>query len=199
MIRDSFKTTKPVEVHIMNDHRSFNELYERYQSTPKSQVEDRKAIINELIREVAQHSIAEETLVYPALEKHNAHGKGTQTADHLRQEHMEVKNLLYQLDQMAMTDGNFEPLLKNVMQALNEHAKEEEEVELKELQRLVPEEERIKMSGAFLRRKATAPTRSHPSAPDKPAALELAAGIPVHAIDVIMDQTRNFAERRIEQ
>jgi len=195
---DSFRTETPVEEHIINDHRSFEELYDRFKAN-EGNTEEQSAIINELVREVAQHSIAEETVVYPALEQTNAFGAGESIADHLRQEHYQVKKLLYKLDSMEVTDPGFNSTLSQVMDTLKEHAEEEESKELPELKKLLSKEERIGLSKSFLRRKAISPTRPHPGAPDKPPSLEVAAGLPVAPIDKLKDQARNFAERRVPQ
>ncbi|KNC96834.1 uncharacterized protein SPPG_07668 [Spizellomyces punctatus DAOM BR117] len=195
---ESFTARKPVEVLIKNDHRSFEELYDRYKKNAGN-AEEQQAIINELIREVAQHSIAEETVVYPLIEERNILGSGEHIADHLRQDHFEVKKLLLKLDKMRVGDKGFDETLNNVMRVLKEHATEEETKELPEIAKVIPEPERIDLSKAFLRRKAISPTHPHPHAPDKPPTLEVLAGLPVAPIDKLRDQTRKFAERRIPQ
>ncbi|KAI9088190.1 hemerythrin HHE cation binding domain protein [Phlyctochytrium arcticum] len=187
---------QPIEVLIKNDHKSFEELYSRYKSCSNQQ--DQQAIVNELIREVAQHSIAEETVVYPAMEKHNILGEGEKLADHLRQDHYAVKQNLYELDQTPVTSPKFAPLLEKVMKLLISHAKEEETKELPALAKAIDTQGRISMSKQFMMGKVIAPTRPHPDAPDKPAILELLAGMPVAPIDKMRDAaTKTFAERRI--
>ncbi|KAJ3279463.1 hypothetical protein HK104_001447 [Borealophlyctis nickersoniae] len=195
--KDSFATETPVEEHIVNDHRSFEELYDRYKSYDGN-VNEQQAIINEFVREVAQHSVAEELIVYPALETKNAFNAGHETADHLRHDHGRVKRLLYKLDSMRVGDDGFDTLLKETVDTLKEHAKEEETKELPELKKLFGKEERVTMSRQFLRRKAISPTRPHPDAPDKPP-METIAGLGVAPVDKLKDQNREFAQRRVSQ
>ncbi|KAI9007315.1 HHE domain-containing protein [Gaertneriomyces semiglobifer] len=196
--KHSFHARKPVEALITNDHRSFEELYDRF-FQHKGNQDEQQAIVNEFIREVAQHSIAEELVVYPKIEKVNLLGSGEQIADHLRADHAQVKDLLYQLDQMKVGDEGFEKLFTKTIQTLKEHAHEEETKELPALAKQLSEADRIELSKSFLRHKVIAPTHSHPSAPDKPAILELLAGLPIAPIDKLRDQTRRFAERRVPQ
>ncbi|KAI8824479.1 uncharacterized protein EV422DRAFT_520247 [Fimicolochytrium jonesii] len=191
---ESFNARRPIEVLITNDHRSFDELFERYHKT-KGDKEAKQAIVNEFIREVAQHSIAEETAVYPLIDE----VEGDKEGDHLRADHAEVKNHLFRLDKMSVGDAGFDDLFARVVAVLKSHAKEEETKHLPLLAKKMSEKERIDLSSKFLRRKAISPTRSHPNAPDKPASLELLAGLPVAPIDKLRDQTRKFAERRIPQ
>lgn len=77
-----------------------------------------KAIVNEFVREVAQHSIAEELLIYPIIENKNLLGEGERIADHLRQDHYEVKELLFNLDKKRVNDPGFDELFDKTIAAL---------------------------------------------------------------------------------
>jgi GTPase Era involved in 16S rRNA processing len=57
-------TARPADDLIVLDHRSFDELYNRYRSTI-TDVAEQQRIANELIREIAVHSVGEE-LVSPS-------------------------------------------------------------------------------------------------------------------------------------
>ncbi|KAJ3151862.1 hypothetical protein HDU86_005994 [Geranomyces michiganensis] len=196
---ESTKVHKPVEDLIKNDHRSFDELHERYLSTKgtdKESIDTKQAIVNEFIREVAQHSVAEETCVYNLIDKNISEKVG----DQLRHDHTQVKENLYKLYQMKVGDAGFDDLFAKIVSLLKTHAHEEEVTQLPALAQKIPSvDERIKISAQFLRAKTIAPTRPHPAAPDKPAVWELLAGLPLAPVDKLRDQTRNFAERRIAQ
>ncbi|KAJ3133480.1 hypothetical protein HDU90_005800 [Geranomyces variabilis] len=197
--KESFHARKPVENLIINDHRSFEELYERYQGTKgtgPAAIETKQAIVNEFVREVAQHSVAEETVVYSLIDKLVDEKVG----DQLRHDHLKVKEALFKLDKISVGDRGFDELFTKIVSMLKTHAQEEETRQLPALRAKIPnEKERIDLSAKFLRAKVISPTRPHPNAPDKPAALEVLAGLPVAPIDKLRDQTRSFAERRIPQ
>ncbi|KAJ3156059.1 hypothetical protein HDU89_005623 [Geranomyces variabilis] len=196
---ESTRVHKPVEDLIKNDHRSFDELHERYlktQGTDKASIETKQAIVNEFIREVAQHSVAEETCVYNLVDKLISE----QVGDHLRHDHTQVKESLYNLHKMKVGDAGFDDLFSKIVGLLKTHAQEEENTQLPALAQKIPDvDERVKISAQFLRAKTIAPTRPHPAAPDKPAIWELLAGLPLAPIDKLQDQTKNFAERRVAQ
>ncbi|KAJ3175973.1 hypothetical protein HDU87_005638 [Geranomyces variabilis] len=197
--KESFRARRPVENLIVNDHRSFEELYERYQGTKgtgPAALETKQAIVNEFVREVAQHSVAEETVVYSLIDKLVDEKVG----DQLRHDHLKVKEALFKLDKINVGDRGFDELFTKIVSMLKTHAKEEETRQLPALRAKIPDEkERIELSAKFLRAKVISPTRPHPNAPDKPAALEILAGLPVAPIDKLRDQTRSFAERRVPQ
>ncbi|KAJ3148513.1 Oxysterol-binding protein- protein 3 [Geranomyces michiganensis] len=173
--KESVRARKPVENLIVNDHRSFEELYERYngtKGTSPAAIETKQAIVNEFVREVAQHSVAEETVVYSLIDKLVDEKVG----DQLRHDHLKVKEALFKLDKIKVGDQGFDELFAKIVSLLKTHAKEEETRQLPALRAKIPsEKERIDLSAKFLRAKVISPTRPHPNAPDKPAALEVLA------------------------
>ncbi|KAI9142058.1 HHE domain-containing protein [Paraphysoderma sedebokerense] len=188
-------TQKPIDQLIVNDHNSFRDLFSRYRSHTGS-LEERQMIVNEIIREVAIHSVAEEVILYPAFESANL--DGNVVADHLRKEHQIVKEDLYKLDSMKVGDPGYDEHLQKIMNELEHHMKEEEEQDLRELRARVGEDELIRLGQKFDGTKKIVPTRPHPSAPDRPP-LETLAGILTAPIDKMRDMARSFADRRVEE
>ncbi len=62
---------------------------------------------------VSVHSATEEIVVYPLIEKR--FNEGAKVADHSREQHLQVKKDLYQLDKMKVTDEGYEKLLTKTM------------------------------------------------------------------------------------
>ncbi|THV91595.1 hemerythrin HHE cation binding domain protein, partial [Aureobasidium pullulans] len=79
---------------------------------------------NQFIWELARHSVAEELVVYPAMEKNIPGGKDL--ADRDRTEHQRVKDLLYKFQKLRPADNEFEPTLHTLWNDLESHIKEEE-------------------------------------------------------------------------
>jgi len=191
------ETPRAIDTIIQNDHESFRNLYDRFMSS--SAVSERQALANEFIREVATHSIAEELVLYPRLQKMwMAAQEDAAKVDQFREEHLEVKKALYDLDHMSVQHADYEPKLKHVMNSLNHHISEEEEDALRALRSRLTEDDLAALGDEFLHEKNMAPTRPHPSAPDHPP-LETLAGLASAPMDKLRDLGRKFADRKVSQ
>jgi iron-sulfur cluster repair protein YtfE (RIC family) len=133
-------------------------LYQKFQATSVNNVRfwnfshlvkhaARNRLINSLIRELAVHSVTEEVIIYPQFEKHLS--RGMQLAQQARQEHQQLKNDLYELDQMKEDDPKLPILLKKVMDEFNEHARDEETHILPLLKTAVSTELAIQLGDRF--------------------------------------------------
>jgi hypothetical protein len=92
---------------------------------------------------------------------------------------------------MKPTDPDFESTLKSLMSDLSQHIKEEESTDLPKLEDAISEAESEKLSKSFGRTKMFVPSRSHPSAPDKPP-FETVAGLLAAPLDHLSDLFRSW-------
>ncbi|KAI9807654.1 MAG: hypothetical protein M1825_005595 [Sarcosagium campestre] len=178
---------------ITKDHR---ELEEYYNNIVKSNDEDTQTRYqNHFVWELARHSIGEELVVYPALEQYlGADGKAL--ADKDRKEHLAVKEALYKFQSLRPSDADFIPQIESLMKDLSEHIKEEESDDLPALEKALNEKHpngsaSEDLARSFNRTKMFVPTRSHPSAPDKPP-FETVAGLMAAPLDLLGDVFRKF-------
>ena len=102
-----------------------------------------------------------------------------------------AKEVLYKWQGMKAGDEEFLPTIKKLMEDLSHHIKDEEEGDLPGLEKALPEGESEKLAASFERTKKFVPSRSHPSAPDKPP-FETVAGLMSAPIDLIGDLFRKF-------
>ena len=72
---------------IIHDHKELKDYYGKIKNASDSDTKTRWR--NQFVWELARHSIAEELVVYPAMEKHITPG-GKQMADKDREEHQVV-------------------------------------------------------------------------------------------------------------
>jgi len=172
---------------IKHDHRELEEAYKKILSSPD--YDDKKRWQNQFTWELARHSIGEELVVYPAMEKHLPNG--TEMADKDRKEHLAVKEKLYKFQGLKAEDPDFEPTLKSLWDDLGQHIKEEEESDLVALEDALEESTSEGLAKSFGRTKKFIPTRSHPSAPDKPP-FETVAGLLAAPLDHLQDLFRKF-------
>ncbi|KAG0257183.1 hypothetical protein BG011_004102 [Mortierella polycephala] len=172
---------------VKHDHR---ELEEQYNNILGSSLEDdRTRWQNRFTWELARHSVAEELVVYPAMEKHLSNGK--EMADRDREEHSVVKKQLYKFQSLKATDPDFVPTINALWKDLSQHIKEEEERDLVALENSIQEKDSEALFHSFKRTKMFVPTRSHPSAPDKPP-FETVAGLLAAPIDHLRDLFSRF-------
>lgn len=92
---------------------------------------------------------------------------------------------------MKPTDDAFESTIKGLMSELSEHIKEEEADDLPKLEDAISAEDSEVLSKSFGRTKIFIPSRSHPSAPDKPP-FETAVGLMAAPIDHLADLFRTW-------
>ncbi|KAI8826019.1 hemerythrin HHE cation binding domain-containing protein [Fimicolochytrium jonesii] len=174
---------------ILKDHKEIQAYYEQYLANTDNPTEQEKWA-NQLRWEIARHSIGEELIVYPAYEKHFPNGKAL--ADKDRAEHQQVKNDLYTLQSLTPgKDADFDPLIAKMMRELRAHIKHEEEEDLPKLRAALSQKDAEYMGRQFETTKNFVPTRSHPSAPDKPP-FETLAGLLAAPLDKLRDAFSKF-------
>ncbi|CAO3574515.1 unnamed protein product [Mortierella alpina] len=178
-----------VSAAVIQDHREVEEYYNNMVNA--STIDEKTRWQNQFTWELARHSVGEELVLYPAMEKHLPNGK--EMADKDRQEHQKVKEQLYEFQNLSASDVKFEPTIRHLMKNLTEHIKEEEEDHLPVLEQALTEEESEKLRKSFQRSKMFAPTRSHPNAPDKPP-FENVAGLMAAPLDKLRDLFNKFPD-----
>ncbi|PGH32705.1 hypothetical protein GX50_04487 [[Emmonsia] crescens] len=144
---------------------------------------------NHFVWEVARFSVAEELLLYPALEKNLADGK--ERVDKDRKRHQKTKEQLMEFQSMKPTDANFEPTINSLMDNLSTHMRDEEEDDLPALENAISNEDSEELSNSFKRTKMFIPTRLHPAAPNRPA-FENVIGLVMAPTDKLGDMFRRF-------
>lgn len=72
---------------------------------------------------------------------------------------------------MKPSDPDFDFTIETLFNDLKEHIKDEERDDLPKLEEVLSREDSKSLASEFERTKKFVPTRSHPSAPDKPVSL----------------------------
>ncbi len=143
------------------DHHDMLELLRRAAQAPVA--EERRDLIDTVIAEVMRHSVAEEMIVYPAVEKHVPNGKDE--VEHDKAEHDELVDLMKRMEDGDTADSGFLDLLHEFEEKLDHHAHDEEDEQFPKLRAHVPHEDLVEMGEKVEKAKQVAPTRPHPSAP----------------------------------
>jgi len=180
---------------IIKDHRELEQYYNEVINSNDHDHQDRFG--NQFTWELARHSVAEELVVYPAFEKHMG-DDGSKIAEHDRQQHHQVKELLKQFQVLKARDPNYVPTLKQLWNVLGEHIKEEEGEDLPALESALRSKdgESESLAKSFGRTKAFVPSRSHPSAGEHPP-FETVMGLLTAPVDHLADLFRKFPDKKI--
>ncbi|KAJ4359003.1 hypothetical protein N0V95_002538 [Ascochyta clinopodiicola] len=181
---------------ITSDHRELERLYHTIVNCKDAEQQARYG--NQFVWELARHSVAEELIVYPAIEDMSDEGKARAEKD--RNQHHTLKELLKTFQNMSARDPKYIPQLEELYTHLEHHIKEEENDDLPALeQALATEGNRSsteKLAKRFSRTKMFVPSRSHPAVGENPN-IEGPAGLPVAIFDHIADLFRKFPDGTI--
>lgn len=107
---------------LKEDHHKVKKLFEQAEKA-QDQKQERK-IFAEIQTELETHARIEETVFYPAMEKHEA--LKDMVLESI-EEHKQIKGLLKEIDNLKAGSEKFEPKLKVLMENVEHHAEEEEE------------------------------------------------------------------------
>ncbi|KAI1080190.1 hypothetical protein F5B20DRAFT_580586 [Whalleya microplaca] len=172
---------------VKQDHRQLEHYYNEI--VHSNDHDHQRRYQNAFVWELARHSIAEELVVYPSLETGVSDGK--ERADRDRSEHQVVKEQLYKFQSLKPGDKDFIPKLESLMKDLKIHIQEEEEQDLVKLEEaLLPARSRS-LAEQFEMTKSFTPTRSHPSAPNRPP-FETAVSLMTAPLDKLQDLFRTW-------
>ena len=107
---------------LKQDHQKVKELFEQEEDSEAGT--EQKRIFRQIKAELETHSRIEESVFYPAMQKHQ------ELKDMVREaieEHKQVKTLLKEIDNLIDDSEKFEEKLQVLMENVEHHAEEEEE------------------------------------------------------------------------
>ena len=175
---------------LEHDHREVEEMFAELESLRGASTEEdkarRKEVTEQVTIELVRHSVAEEVLVYPKVEKQVS----AEEVEHAREEHKEAEETLQRLEKLDADDPEFDDELATLMAEIRHHI-EDEEGEMFAHMRQVMEAEELRKLGARVETfKKVAPTRPHPNVPNT-ALARTAAGPAASLFDRMRDLATN--------
>ncbi|CAI6309676.1 unnamed protein product [Periconia digitata] len=178
---------------IREDHRAIESAYTEVVYSSDQEHQTRYG--NQFTWELARHSIAEELIIYPAFEKYLG-SEGKEMAEKDRGQHHRLKEHLKRFQNMRSSDPDYIPQIQALYADLQQHIKEEEHDDLPALEKALVRDTENKgvsetLAKTFERTKMFVPSRSHPSAGEKPA-FESVMGLLSAPVDKLADMLRKF-------
>ncbi|MEV0222586.1 hemerythrin domain-containing protein [Streptomyces sp. NPDC050704] len=157
---------------LVTDHREVEEIFGRIEALPSGD-KDRKVYADQATMELVRHSVAEEAYLYPAVREHVAGGDAL--ADKELEDHARAEQIMKDLEGCEAGDPDFDRLVGMLMTEIRSHLTDEEGNLFPKLRSSCPVEALDELGDKVRQAKKMAPTRPHPSAPDKPPANKLLA------------------------
>jgi hemerythrin superfamily protein len=157
---------------LVTDHREVEELSGRIEGLPPGD-KNRKVYADQATIELVRHSVAEESYLYPAVREHIPGGDAL--ADKELEDHAQAEQIMKDLEGCQADDPDFDRLMGMLMSEIRTHVADEEQNLFPRLRAACPADALDDLGDKVRQAKKTAPTRPHPSAPDKPPANKLLA------------------------
>src|SRR5438046_7552237 len=110
---------------LKQDHQKVKELLEEAEAS--EDCKEQKDSFKQIKKELETHAQIEETVFYPAMEKHE---ELKDIVLESYEEHKQIKMLLREMEDLVSDSEKFEPKLQVLMENVEHHAEEEEEGKL---------------------------------------------------------------------
>jgi hemerythrin-like domain-containing protein len=168
------------------DHREFDRIFTQLEgllgrSDPES-LRRKRELVDEVTIGLVKHSVAEETQVYPRVEKQ----VDKDEAEHAKEEHAEAEETMKRLERMDPEDPEFDAVVAELIREIRHHVEEEEGRMFTELRASFTRDELVEMAEKVAAVKKIAPTRAHPMTPNE-AGVRLAVGPVASLLDHLRD------------
>jgi hemerythrin-like domain-containing protein len=168
------------------DHREFDRIFTQLEgllgrSDPES-LRRKRELVDEVTIGLVKHSVAEETQVYPRVEKQ----VDKDEAEHAKEEHAEAEETMKRLERMDPEDPEFDAVVAELILEIRHHVEEEEGRMFTELRASFTRDELVEMAEKVAAVKKIAPTRAHPMTPNE-AGVRLAVGPVASLLDHLRD------------
>jgi hypothetical protein len=171
---------------LEHDHREVEQMFAELESLRGAATEEatarRKEVTEQVTIELVRHSVAEEVLVYPEVDKKVS----AEEAEHAREEHAEAEKTLQRLEKLDADDPAFDDELATLMAEIRHHIEDEEGEMFAHMRQVIDTDELRKLGARVEAFKKVAPTRPHPNVPNTPLP-RLAAGPAASLFDRMRD------------
>jgi hemerythrin superfamily protein len=124
--RKGGSSAQPVAIEMLTaDHRTVEELFERYESEKESDDDTKRAIAQRICGELTVHAQVEEELFYPWL-RENLDEDDMEMVEEAQVEHQTAKDLIAQIEGASEIDETYDARVKVLSEYIKHHVGEEE-------------------------------------------------------------------------
>lgn len=183
---------------LAKDHAEVKQMLADLEAGPtaakgasNSELAQRKKMVEQLVIEESKHEALEEMHFWPAVR--DKLPDGDKLASTAIEQEQEGKEVLDKLDKLDASDGEFEKLVGEFIEAGREHITYEETQVWPSLRNALSAKEAKEIGTKIEEGKKTAPTRPHPHTPASPGVLK-SAGPAAAAADKARDKMSGRGE-----
>ncbi len=163
------ETERDVVELLSADHREFDRIFTELEGLVGQSGEDvlarKRALVDEVSIGLVKHSVAEETQVYPRVEK----DVDAAEAERSKHEHDSAERTMKQLERLDPSDERYDTEIRTLIHEIRTHVEHEEGRMFTELRASFDRAELVRMAEQVERIKKIAPTRPHPLTPNEGA------------------------------
>jgi hypothetical protein len=160
------ETQRDVVDLLSADHREFDRIFVQLEQLrgrgDEESLRRKRELVDEVTIGLVKHSVAEETQVYPEVEKIDK-----DEAEHSKHEHAEAEETMKALERMDPGDPGFDDAVTELITEIRHHVEEEESRMFTELRASFSREQLVEMAEKVEGVKKIAPTRAHPMTPNE--------------------------------
>ena len=171
---------------LTEDHREFDRIFTELEGLRGRMEPDvltrKRELVDDVTIGLVKHSVAEETQVYPRVEKQVDKGE----AEHSKEEHAEAEETMKRLERMDPADPGFDDAVAELIREIRHHVEHEEGRMFTELRATFSRDELVEMAQQVETVKKIAPTRAHPMTPNEPG-IRMAVGPVASLLDHLRD------------
>jgi hemerythrin superfamily protein len=168
------------------DHREFDRIFRELEQlrgrTDEESLRRKRELVDDVTIGLVKHSVAEETQVYPKVEKQIDEDE----AEHSKEEHAEAEETMKRLERMDPDDPEFDGAVAELIREIRHHVEGEESRMFTELRASFTHDQLVEMAEQVEAVKKIAPTRAHPMTPNE-AGVRLAVGPVASLLDHLRD------------
>lgn len=180
------ETQRDVVDLLSADHREFDRIFRELEQL-RGRADDgslrrKRELVDDVTIGLVKHSVAEETQVYPRVEKQ----VDKEEAEHNKEEHAEAEETMKRLERLDPDDPEFDGAVEELIREIRHHVAHEESRMFIELRATFSHDELVEMAEKVESVKKIAPTRPHPMTPNE-AGVRLAVGPVASLLDHLRD------------
>ena len=176
---------------LKNDHKTVEALFKRFEKAGDNALAEKRAVVDQIIEELAIHAAIEEQLFYPVTRATVPETEAI-VLESLEEHHI-VKWVLSELDSMDPQDERFDAKVTVLIENVRHHVKEEEQEYFPKVRDELGRNALEDLGDAMVSAKAVAPTHPHPRSPDSPPA-NLLVGTAAGVVDRVTDTANGIAQ-----
>ncbi|RAY11765.1 hemerythrin domain-containing protein [Actinomadura craniellae] len=141
-------------------------MFDRFARIPLDDEQGRRELVDQVVIELARHSVAEEQHLYPAVRR--ILPDGDEIADRETADHAAAERTMKELEELEPSDHRFNDAFGRLVREVQAHIAEEEGELFARLREVCDPDTLLDLGRKVERAKRFAPTRPHPVAPDRP-------------------------------